>query len=139
MGSKLLERAKRLIHRVGHRGSYLLFLSLVFLGYGYSLFFENNPRIHHVNLFIDPRLWGTAWLIVGAICIIQAFALQDRIAFALSASILVAWGLIMLASWLLTDTDPFGWLSACIWLGFAAITSIVSYWPEPRHFTIKDE
>lgn len=134
----MMNLLKGLVVRIGRRGSFLLFLALLDLIYGYSLVAAVSPASLLPDMGATPLAWGIAWLFVGVVCFVEAFLTVDRLAFTLAVLLKFLWGTAMLASWMLTTTNPHGWLSAAIWLAFAGVTSIISYWPEQRRFKIED-
>ena len=135
---KILDKCSNLIHRVGRRGAFLLFLALVDFIYGYSILLIANPVWSRIDLFLPSVAWGIIWIAVGFICLVQAFFTIDRLAYSLAVGTKVVWSLAMFSSWVFTGTNPVGWVSGTLFLGFAAITSIVSYWPEHRDFNLGD-
>jgi hypothetical protein len=62
----------------------------------------------------------------------QAFVRLDRLAYSLAVTIKILWGVTALISWTLTATNPRGWVSAAIFIGFGFLTAIVSFWPEQQ-------
>jgi hypothetical protein len=68
---------------------------------------------------------------VGLVCLVQAFMLTDRFAFAAASLLKVAWGTVYLLGWVLGQS-PRGYVSAVIWLGFAGWLAIISGWRESR-------
>lgn len=118
--------------RVGRRGCYLAFLALLDGVVAYSLTF---PEVRVVPLYryaasVMPLAgWAAVWAGVGAVCGAQAFARRDQIGFGLAACLKAAWGALNLLAWL-DGGVPRGWVGAMIWAAFAAITVVVSTWPE---------
>lgn len=133
----MLNRVKGLVVRVGRRGSFLLFLALIDFVYGWSLLSAANPNVTAINLFPSVIAWGIAWTIVGLVCLVQAFATIDRLAFIMAVLIKFLWGAVMMWAWF-NGANPLGWISATVFWGFAVLTSIVSFWPEQRRFRIED-
>lgn len=131
---------KDLAKRIGRRGSYLLFLAMLDFLYGYSLIVvASQSRFQNpVNLILPQQAWGVIWITVGIFCLWQAFVRLDRVAFTMSVTLKIAWAAVMGFSWLFTATNPLGWISAAIFLGFGVLTGIVSYWPEPRTWKAED-
>jgi hypothetical protein len=129
---------KRLIYRIGRRGSVLLFLALLDFLYGYSLLVAPSPVVVHADAFFSLTTWGIAWLTVGTVCLVEAFLRVDRLAFTLAVLIKFLWGTTMLLSWWFTSTNPHGWISATIFLSFGILTAIISFWPEQRYLDIKE-
>jgi hypothetical protein len=128
----------KIARRIGRRGSYLLFLALLDVLFGWSLYTEPGILTKVYNLVLPVEAWGVIWFLVGIACLIQAFARQDRIAFTLAVALKIAWASVTLYSWLTLPTVPREWVSAIIWYAFAGITGIVSYWPEYRPFDLGD-
>jgi hypothetical protein len=126
-----------MVVRIGRRGSYLLFLALLDFVYGWSLISLANPTVANLHIFPSTTVWGIAWGVVGLVCLVEAFATLDRLAFTLAVLIKFMWGMVMLFSWI-SAANPYGWISATVFLGFAALTSIVSFWPEQSRFRIED-
>jgi hypothetical protein len=130
---------RSIVVRVGRRGSYLLFLAILDFVYGWSLLSETNLVVSHLDLFVSPVAWGVSWLVVGVICLIEAFLTLDRLAFSTAVLIKFLWGITMILSWAVNPVlAPFGWISGAIFLAFCGLTSVVSFWPEQRRFKIED-
>jgi hypothetical protein len=129
---------RSLVVRVGRRGSYLLFLALLDLVYGWSLISIANPLLNHIDLGLSPLTWGIMWAVTGLVCLIEAFATLDRLAFTMAVLLKFLWGTTMILSWWLTATNPYGWIGGTVFLAFAAATAVISFWPEQRRFKIED-
>ena len=134
----MLRSFKKLAFRVGRRGSFLLFLAILDFVYGYALIGIENPAYGHIDLLMPPFAWGVCWVLVGVVCFAEAFAHLDRLAFTMAVLLKFLWGSTMLLSWAFTDTNPYGWISATIFLTFSLLTAIISFWPEPRRFKEED-
>jgi hypothetical protein len=120
--------------RIGRRGTTLLFLALVDFVYAASLAFPQpealrSPTVRYIADIAPLWVWGGAWAAVGAVCLAGAFARRDRWAFAAAMGIKVLWGTTYLLGWALVGLSR-GWVSAVVWLGFAAFVGVVSSWPE---------
>jgi hypothetical protein len=125
-----------LLNRIGRRGSFLLFLSLLDFIYGYSLLFPTprsltNPTTQFIIEIAPLTIWGVLWLAVGVICLIFAFRRKDTIGFAAAMFLKVLWGFTFLIGWLLGAVER-GFLSSAIWLAFAAALAVIAGWPEPN-------
>jgi len=135
----IIDAAKKLASTIGRRGTFLLFMSLVGLAYGFSLL---NPatsgRIGSVDLFLPEMIWGMLWVVSAAACAWQAFVRLDRVAFTMVGTLSCVWGLANLGSWLVTTTNPYGWISGILFLGLGFLVGVVAYWPEPRRFDLGD-
>lgn len=125
----------RLAHRIGRRGCYLLFLALLDLLIAYSMTPFNAvrqlPLYRHFAQYLPLQAWASAWLVVGLICAVQAFARRDHFAFAVAAALKFTWAALYLAAWTIDDI-PRGWVGAVIWIGFGGMTAIIASWPESR-------
>jgi hypothetical protein len=133
----MLNKLRGLVVRVGRRGSFLLFLALIDFVYGWSLISITNPALAVIHLFPSSLAWGIAWIMAGVICLVEAFAIWDRLAFSLSVLIQFLWGMQMFVAWF-NGSNPYGWITATVFLGFAMLTGIVSFWPEQRRFKVED-
>jgi hypothetical protein len=130
----------RVIHRVGRRGAYLLFLALLDFIYAYALFVP-TPRAMATPTYtflaqmfpLEPHfvlmLWGMAWAAVGFVCLVTAFSAQDAIGYAVAIFLKILWASIFLLGWLFADVER-GYLSTAIWGAFAAVTGLISTWPD---------
>ena len=126
MKTKLLA----LIRRIGHRGAFLLFLALLDFLYGFSIW-ATPPVQQSINLTFSWAIWGAIWAAVGTVLLVGAFLKDDRIPFALAATLKGAWAAVWAKLWLTSPHSiPRAWVSVVIWLAFAAIVVIVSTWPE---------
>lgn len=125
--------------RVGRRGSFLIFLAILNILYGYSLVAIPRPGPVSVNLILPSAVWGIVWIISGVVCFLESFVTLDRLAFTVAVLVQFLWGAAELFSWLTSATNPYGWISAAIFLAFGLLTSIVSFWPEQRRFRVEDK
>lgn len=121
-------------YQIGRRGAYLLFVALLDTLFGWSLITTPPlPKGLAPDLYLSYSQWAVAWLIVGAVCLWQAFVKVDRLAFSMAVTLKVLWGTVWLISWVLTSTNPRGWVDGVIFIGFGILTGIVSYWPDYHH------
>jgi hypothetical protein len=112
---------------VGHRGAFLLFLALLDLLYGYSLFTGHE---HSVNLVLPWLVWAIIWSVAGVCLLVGSIVHNDRIFFALATTIKAMWAFVFLHLWIY-DHAPMAWASMVIWAALAALVVVVSFWPEP--------
>jgi hypothetical protein len=121
-------------HRVGRRGSFLLFLSLLDIVYAYSLFYPTpssikNPTSVFLMDIAPLSVWGTLWLVVGIICLIFAFRQNDAFGYGAAMTIKMVWGLTFLLGWIFAGVER-GYISAAIWLVFAGVLALIATWPD---------
>lgn len=128
----MARRIRTLAHRVGRRGSCLLFLAILDTLIGYSLY-TAPPPLRVVDLLLPYSLWAALWLAAGAACLVQAFMRNDRFAFTAAVALKIGWGGALGAVWLLhPHLDPNGWENTVIFWAFAAFIGVISSWPEHR-------
>jgi hypothetical protein len=134
----ITHRLRALRTRIGRRGASLLFLALLDVVYGAGLaYIQDLGRVAATYRFIADvaplEVWAAAWFLVAAICLVQAFAIRDQLAFGAAVALKVTWGGVTLLGWLLHNV-PRGYVSATIWLAFAGWLFIISGWTEvPRN------
>lgn len=116
----------RLVHRVGRRGAFLLFLFILNMVYAWALHQEVAPQ---TAALLSPEAWSWAWFGVGVVCGISAFTRRDRVAYTLAAALLCGWAGVSAYQWV-EGKLPEGWLSTVVWLAFSGTVLIVSSWPE---------
>jgi heme exporter protein D len=118
---------------VGHRGAFLLFLGLLDFCYGGSLAYVwLHPGLRNfvAGLWPPVGVWAIAWMVTGLTCVLGAFAVRDRIAFALAAALKIAWAGVSAYSWI-DQHLLLGWVAVVIWLSFGITVLIISGWPDP--------
>jgi len=125
----------RLVRRIGRRGASLLFLALLDLIYAGGLLAlppeaRSNPSYAFLARLLPLPIWAAIWGAVGLVCLVQAFARRDALAFTAASLLKAAWGTVYLVGWALGDI-PRGWLASVIWYGFAIWLAIISGWREP--------
>jgi hypothetical protein len=118
-----------LVRRFGHRGAFLLFLSVLDILYGYSLFSTSAPQ-RLLNLLLPWQAWGVIWMTIGGICVGFSMFRRDRLAFALEAALMSAWAGIMADTWI-SQGIARGWVSTAIFGSFSLAVLVVASWPEP--------
>lgn len=119
---------QRLASRIGRRGAALLFFALLDVIYCYALLTAARPLVSFYE-FLDSTLpltvWAIVWGGVGLICLTYAFRTYDTVGFMFAVALKVAWGLFALLGWLAGEIDR-GYVSAVIWLGFAAFVHLIA-------------
>jgi hypothetical protein len=126
------DKLTRLLHRIGHRGAFLLFLSLLDFLYGYSLLAIPRQQWQGV---LPMQVWGWIWIAGGFICLIGATLKHDRIPFAAAATLKAGWATAWVKIWLFDPNTKLAWVSVAVWSAFSALVVIVSTWPEVRRHT----
>jgi hypothetical protein len=114
--------------RLGRRGTALLFFTLVDIIYGFGLLTAPRPLVPFyawMNDIMPLLLWAYVWWLVAAICLIYAFRIHDTAAFMSAVALKVAWGMTALFGWMAGAIDR-GYLSAVIWLAFAAFVFLIA-------------
>lgn len=124
---QLYDLGQDLKRRIGYRGAFLMFLVMLNFVYGYSLI--TDPPMH-VNLLLPLNVWAWTWIVMGFILATGVFVKNDRFQFGLSATFKSFWAVAWLGTWIDLGT-PRAWINAVIWLSFAALVVVVSFWPEP--------
>lgn len=123
-------RFNKVCRKIGHRGSFLLFLSLLDFLYGYGLMTSPAPRLIGIVPF---HVWGIIWLIAGAVLAVGAFAKRDRIAFGVAATLKAAWAAQWIMLTVYDDTKIHNaWMNVVLWAAFSGLVVVVSTWPEVR-------
>jgi hypothetical protein len=117
-----------LLRRVGRRGAALLFFALLDFVYAYALLTAPRPLTAFyawMDAIMPLPIWAACWATVGAICLWFAFMIRDTAAFMAAVAIKVGWGLPALFGWT-SGMVPLGYLSAVIWLAFAAFVYLIA-------------
>jgi hypothetical protein len=114
--------------RIGRRGAALLFFTLLDFVYCLSLLTTPRPLTPlyaWMDSVVPLAVWAAGWGLVGAICLWYAFCLYDTPAFTAAVALKVAWGLTALFGFI-TGAVPTGYVSAVIWLAFAAFVFLIA-------------
>lgn len=119
----------RIRRRVGIRGEFLLALALVDFVNAYRLIWPSpattsSPTSQFLAGLLPLPVWGAVWGGVGLLCLVQAFALRDRWAFAAASALKVGWALFHVAAWV--AGVPQAWWSVAIWLAFARVVHTIA-------------
>lgn len=127
--------ANRLWHRIGRRGCFLLFLSMLDVVYAYSLYSppaetKQSASIRFFAGLAPLWMWALIWLVPGILCAWQAFRASDRVAFAAAMGVKVLWGAMYIAGAVAVNLDR-AYVGAVVWLAFALVVGLISTWPEP--------
>jgi hypothetical protein len=114
--------------RIGRRGAALLFFTLLDFVYCLSLLTSARPMspLHAwMNAVAPLTAWAACWGTVGTICLWYAFRTYDTPGFMCAVGLKVAWGLNALFGWIAGQV-PLGYVSAVIWLAFAAFVFLIA-------------
>ena len=120
---------RALTQRIGRRGAALLFFTL--LDFVYAIALLNPPPGDVPEAYRWPQeimplsLWALLWGGVGAVCLVCAFLPRDSIGFTAAVALKLTWGAMALWSWL-AGVAPRGYVSAVIFLGFAAFVYLIA-------------
>lgn len=115
-------------NRVGRRGAALLFFALLDGVYCAALLTAPRPLTAFyawMDEILPLAVWAICWGAVGLICLCFAFAQRDTAAFMAAVALKVAWGLPAFFGWV-SGAVPLGYLSAVIWLAFAAFVYLIA-------------
>lgn len=120
--------------RLGRRGASLLFFATLDLIYAVSLanpdtVSRNGPQLTWLASLTPLWVWAILWAVVAAICGCYAFRRRDRPGFTAAIVIKVLWGVASFGGWAVGGVDR-GYVTAAIWLAFAAFVWVIGSWPE---------
>lgn len=113
---------------VGRRGAALLFFALLDLVFAWALLDPPTPlapTYAWVQQIAPLWVWGTCWATTGLICVFCAFLPRDAVAFTAAEAMKMLWGLLAGIGWL-AGKVPYGYVSAAIWLAFAAFIYLIA-------------
>ncbi len=128
----------KIIHRIGRRGAFLIFLAMLDLIYGYSLAFPtvaatNSPGLLFLASILSLKLWALLWATIGVICFVFAFKRKDAPGYASAMFLKILWAIIFLLGWLFAGIER-GYLSTVIWGTFAGILGLIATWPDSSKY-----
>jgi hypothetical protein len=127
---------KRMTHRLGFRGAFLLFLAELDLVTALTLIFPTprtlqTPIYVFLNLIAPLDIWGCLWGVTGMLCLVYAFRRDDAPGYAAAMFIKVLWAAMFLLSWAFAHVE-LGLLGMFVWVSFALVVGLISRWPEPN-------
>jgi hypothetical protein len=130
--------AHRVIHRVGRRGAFLLFLTVLDVSYGKALLDTAVAALHHgPHLIFSQSVWGWVWIGVGLVALTGVPARQhDWLQFGVVAALKASWAALFADVWLVQH-EPDGWVSLVVWLAFSLTVILVGSWPEHARVEIR--
>ena len=124
-----MNKVRKLVHQIGHRGGFLLFLTVIDIAYGWTFF--KSPKLGF-DLFLPIHDWAYVWFATGIVTLIGAFLRRgDRYAFGWATTVKVAFAFEWFNLWIQGDPHvPYAALTGLIWLVFAGAVFLISTWPE---------
>lgn len=119
----------------GRRGWALLFFAGLDLIYAFSLVNPDrtakaSPLLTWLATLAPMWVWASLWAAAGLACCWYAFRRNDQWGFTAAMAIKTLWGLACLGGWLVGGVDR-GYVSAVVWLAFAALVWDLAGWSEP--------
>lgn len=114
--------------RIGKRGAALSFFVVLDFAFCFGLLEVPRP-LSSFYLWMDSiiplTVWAAVWGITGLVCLVFMFLIHDTPAFMMAVGLKIGWGLLSLLGWVAGVADR-GYLSAVIWLGFAALVFLIA-------------
>jgi hypothetical protein len=125
---------RRLCHRVGRRGIFLLFLAFLDLASAARLIWPDPQTTTSVSYqylasIVPLVAWAGLWALVAVVCAVYAFLPQDAVAFGMAAFLKFLWALVYLVGWLAVGV-PQGYFSVALWAFAGLVVLVISTWPE---------
>ena len=126
--------ARPLLHRIGRRGGFLLFLALLDIIYAYGLITPTarsaqNPTTLFLESVAPIPVWAGLWGTVGTLCLFYAFRQQDFPGYFAAMFLKALWAATFLLGWAFAGVER-GYLSFAIWGAFAGVLALISGWRE---------
>lgn len=128
-------------YRIGRRAAFLTLFGIAYLMIGNALLTTNEtPLVRHVFRFALSIMplhgWGTAWIICGAVALIDGLwpRGRDTVGFVAAVVAPVAWAIVYFIAWAQLDVPGVRqlWENAVVYLMIACAVAIVAGMPEPR-------
>lgn len=113
---------------IGRRGAFLTFLFILDVLVGYSLLFSPSSGLAHVNMLLPLDVWAWVWIGTGVFLTTGIWSRWDRMQYTATVALKAAWGLLYVNLWI--EGVPHAWVSAVVWLTFAATIFLVAGWRE---------
>lgn len=120
----------------GYRGRILLSLAVLDAVYAWGIYLSSRHEVPpgsfvYIDKYVPLSVLATVWAGIAALCVINAFRVNDRAGWAGAIMIKIFWGAMSSIGWLTGDVR-YGYLSAAIWWAFASIVWTASRWPDPK-------
>jgi hypothetical protein len=130
-----MSMVNKLIHQIGHRGTYLLFLALI--DFSFAFVFAKTPQ-PNTHLFLPLHTWASIWAVTAIAVTVGAFMKKgDRWMFAAGATAKFLFTADLTYAWIKLNT-PYGWINTLIWTAFTLLTVSVATWPEKQKPIVKE-
>lgn len=115
-------------YRVGHRGAFLLFLTLLDLLYGFAMV---TNQVSDVPItFLSWHEWGMLWMAAGVFIFTGVASKVDKAQYTVAIILKTAWAAALIVdSW--DNHIVGGWVDAAVWGMVVAVVFLISSWPEP--------
>lgn len=121
------------VRRIGRRGAFLAFLTVLDVSYGYALITATIAALKaSPDFLLTLHTWGWVWLGVAAVCASGVLMKHDIFQFTVAALLKAVWAGLYADAWFTQPHEQQAWLSAVVWLSFSLTVMLVSGWPEPR-------
>jgi hypothetical protein len=129
--TRLRGHAARAARRLGHRGAFLLFLTVLDFAYGYALLSASVTALRaSPDLILPMHTWGWIWVAAGIVCASGAAVRYDWPQFIVAATLKAAWAAVYADIWIVQQSAD-AWVSVVVWATFSLAVLDVASWPEP--------
>lgn len=125
--------------RIGHRGAFLLALSVFEAIIGWSILETPPQQFETLKIFQIAPQWCYAWLWIGSatLCVVGAFLRNynpiDVAAYMASFAVPLLWGSSYIAELFLRElTWGLVLRAVTLWWGYSALVLLASSWPDPE-------
>lgn len=132
-------RQGRALHRrLGHRGRSLLFIAYLSGVFAAGLLAAPSPAMQtSLGWLLPLPVWAVLWLATGITCLVGAWAVRDRWAYAVAIAMVTVWAMLYLVSWWPLGLTPRGLFVFAIYIPFALFLLNIASWRE--HVTADPE
>lgn len=115
---------KKVAHRVGRRGFWLLIVAGLALAFTASLLRPSAGQVATFGGVVPLWVWAVLWLTAALVCVVDAFRSRDEVAYAVAVGLWASWSLMSLTAWAL-GLSARGWLGAIIYAGFSLMSWMI--------------
>ncbi|WP_327088528.1 hypothetical protein OIE66_40470 [Nonomuraea sp. NBC_01738] len=132
----MISRLRALNHRIGYRGSVLLFLALWCGGNASRLAWpppeaRGTSTLVYLSTIAPLPVLAVPWALVAILCLVQAFMRADWLAFTALAGLLMIWAVVYLVGGARGVIPQATW-AVIIQIVVAGLVVKISRWPEPH-------